>query len=780
MKNSGLLVLRRETKDIFTNNYNVRLMNIHRANIDLQFISDMYAVAEYVSNYCTKLESGQTALLRNINDEAIAEGEAAKETLSKLSKALDRGREVGIQEAIYRLLGLTMTKFSEVVKFINSAHPHRRDGLLRQDAEDLPDGESVFHNSVHDYYSNRPNNNSTDGIDWDRMTLAKFVANYNIVQKISPTQRNESLRTYELKNKKGFALKRTRECVIRYFLRYENNQEYHRALCVLFLPFRDEMSQIHTGDVTQLYLENQNQIEIERSHFEKHKKLADLVAEIEKDQDKPLGDIDEDYEDQHDGFEVEETTDPADLEKFAKEAQAAAKSSLRNCHPVEKMPNDEYLEKINSLNTEQRRIFDDIVERLMDVAEPEPFYLYIGGEAGTGKSYLLRLLKEAANRIPRFSGQELDKPLSLTMAPTGVAAYLIQGMTIESALGMRPGSKWKFSVGSQARNSSLRFTYEDLKVIFLDEVSMCGTESLSKINLKLQEIRGNNLFMGGVSVICFGDFGQLPPVGQKMIWESSHVDGRPDLAPNLWDDNFKIYYLTEKMRSSDGDYSNICDKVRRGEKTPDVISYFNIRVKPCQNEDNLKMHQQGKICIIVTSNKHRTKINLDKLQKLIPDQLPVSIVSSDKSTNVLNPPPLLKTLPLTQTGQLEHQIIFKKGAPVMVTSNSQEPKYKQNGLVNGVRGYIDSFQYSKEDPSSPEVIWVRFNDDKTGQLLRTDNLHLLQHHKPDDPLSVPIFRQKKTFNQKGDTEWLRHQFPLTLCFAVTAHKVNCLFYGVFN
>ena len=110
---------------------------------------------------------------------------------------------------------------------------------------------------LNDYYSNRPNNNSTDGIDWERMTLAKFVANYNIVQKISQTQRNESLRTYELKNKKGFALKRTRECVIRYFLRYENNQEYHRALCVLFLPFRDEMSQIHTGDVTQLYLENQ-------------------------------------------------------------------------------------------------------------------------------------------------------------------------------------------------------------------------------------------------------------------------------------------------------------------------------------------------------------------------------------------------------------------------------------------------------------------------------------------------------------------------------------------
>ena len=35
------------------------------------------------------------------------------------------------------------------------------------------------------------------------------------------------------------------------------------------------------------------------------------------------------------------------------------------------------------------------------------------------------MLKEAAKRIPKFSGKELDKPHSLTIAPTGVAAYII-------------------------------------------------------------------------------------------------------------------------------------------------------------------------------------------------------------------------------------------------------------------------------------------------------------------------------------------------------------------
>ena len=107
----------------------------------------------------------------------------------------------------------------------------------------------------------------------------------------------------------------------------------------------------------------------------------------------------------------------------------------------------------------------------------------------------------------------------------------------------------------------------------------------------------------------------------------------------------------------------------------------------------------------------------------------------------------------------------------MVTSNSNIPRHKQNGIVNGVRGYIDSLQYSTEDPTSLEYIWVRFIDNKIGQLLRFENSHLLQHHKPNDELAVPIARQKKSFQLRGNTNYVRSQFPLTLCFAITGHKV---------
>ena len=66
---------------------------------------------------------------------------------------------------------------------------------------------------------------------------------------------------------------------------------------------------------------------------------------------------------------------------------------------------------------------------------------------------------------------------------------------------------------------------------------------------------------------------------------------------------------------------------------------------------------------------------------------------------------------------------------------------------------------------------MRFNDDKVGQLLRHDKRDLLREHKPNDPLAVPIKKQKKTFRSQGSVNWVREQFPLTLCYAITAHKV---------
>ena len=89
---------------------------------------------------------------------------------------------MSIQEAIYRSLGLKMSMFSDIVKFISTAHPERREGLLKSNLDDLEDDEKIFHNSIHDYYMMRPH--GIDGeIDWDSMCLADFTALFTLGKK---------------------------------------------------------------------------------------------------------------------------------------------------------------------------------------------------------------------------------------------------------------------------------------------------------------------------------------------------------------------------------------------------------------------------------------------------------------------------------------------------------------------------------------------------------------------------------------------------------------------
>ena len=71
-----------------------------------------------------------------------------------------------------------------------------------------------------------------------------------------------------------------------------------------------------------------------------------------------------------------------------------------------------------------------------------------------------------------------------------------------------------------------------------------------------------------------------------MVTENNHLDGRPSCAPSHWNDNFKVFYLTEKMRSQkDPLFSNLCDRVGRGKITDED----EIFLQSVLYQQNLKM-----------------------------------------------------------------------------------------------------------------------------------------------------------------------------------------------
>ena len=165
-----------------------------------------------------------------------------------------------------------------------------------------------------------------------------------------------------------------------------------------------------------------------------------------------------------------------------------------------------------------------------------------------------------------------------------------------------------------------------------------------------------------------------------MIFETSYLDSRIDICPNHWDENFQIYHLTEKMRSQDNEFSNICDKVRKGICDEEVSEYLAQHVKVCPSEDDNSKYGKGQLSIIVTSNKAREEINTAKLEKLLPNRKKYYSNSLDKCLSAPHLPHV-PDLPLTRTGQLQKNIVFKEDAPVMITSNHPKSKYKNNGMV---------------------------------------------------------------------------------------------------
>ena len=95
-----------------------------------------------------------------------------------------------------------------------------------------------------------------------------------------------------------------------------------------------------------------------------------------------------------------------DIAAFEKEAKDKAAKALKLfSQGMNIMPDDDFINAVKSLNREQQKMFADFCERMSDrTSNPDPFYCYISGEAGTGKSFLMRLMIEFMKRSSRQSG----------------------------------------------------------------------------------------------------------------------------------------------------------------------------------------------------------------------------------------------------------------------------------------------------------------------------------------------------------------------------------------
>ena len=398
---SGLVVKERSPSDVYINNYNLTLMPVIKSNHDLQNIINPQAVANYVTNYLTKNEGGTSKLLKTLEEET--KDISKFEQLKKFASVLDKNREASIQECIYLLGGLPMSKFSTKVKFIATLHPNYRDGLLKANIEELGENESIFHKSIHQYYELRPFNVDDETENWDEMTLSEFVANYEVI--VNPGTRDRS-KLIELGDESGYIHKRTEPAVLRYYLKYEEPSEFARGLLILFHPFRNEYQDIHDKDVLDLVDSNKDIIEEKRKIFEKNQNLISLIEEIQKiNQEKQDEEEEEEGLDQQDNDPFgDETTSEKDIKDFIESAKKTAQRDISASVDISVPGVETIRERFILLNKGQQRLFQDLCERFnLYSTVKDPTFLFLAGEAG--KDYTFKFFYDIINK-PKFQVQE--------------------------------------------------------------------------------------------------------------------------------------------------------------------------------------------------------------------------------------------------------------------------------------------------------------------------------------------------------------------------------------
>ena len=183
--------------------------------------------------------------------------------------------------------------------------------------------------------------------------------------------------------------------------------------------------------------------------------------------------------------------------------------------------------------------------------------IFITGPGGTGKTALIRHIQKDASR----------KCIDIQVcALTGCAAVLLEckAKTVHSWAGIGLGNSTVDKMVSKImKNRYLKTTWKGTDILIIDEVSMMSQKIFEMLDAIGKAVRKSQKPFGGIQMIFSGDFYQLPPVGNK---------DEPDTTKfcfesELWLQTFKLenhISLKKIFRQSDPVYQRILNQIREG------------------------------------------------------------------------------------------------------------------------------------------------------------------------------------------------------------------------
>lgn len=351
----------------------------------------------------------------------------------------------------------------------------------------------------------------------------------------------------------------------------------------------------------------------------------------------------------------------------------------------------------------------------LDFARNEEGNLFVTGRAGTGKSTLLRALRD-------MIAQD-----AAVLAPTGLAAVNVGGQTIHSFFGFPP----RLIRADDIRRSRNGKLMRRLKLIIIDEVSMVRSDLMWAIDQSLRLNRGRPREpFGGVRLLLFGDLHQLPPVVQSGE-EAEHLEsvhGGPFFfqLPSLSEvAGTSLLELEHVFRQSDETLIDVLNRIRDGEVTEDDLQVLNERTHPIRT-----LGEGDSFVILTPTNAAAQRINMAYLDALPGDVRPYEAGITGEFGQSAQP--------------TDATLLLKVGAKVILLRNDPDRRW-----VNGSVARISRLEAKR--------VWIEIDGSE----------HEIE------PVSWEARRY--AFDQAAEkivenvTGTFR-QFPLRLAWALTIHK----------
>ena len=691
--------------------------------------------------------------------------------------------------------------------FINTDHKDSRDSLLlpfTQLQKLNDDDENVYCKNIIDRYAARPHN-------LEDMSLAEFAANYTYKRETTHdvTQCENDMsdgsdtelqgdnevpqeNSITLQNSLGYMRKRRKQAIIRWhnFNPEKEPEKHFRSRIMLFMPWREE---------DKLYGNYKSYTDRYHNEMDKIKETEDLFIHHEEEindafqQLQTVGPPEGAWDNLAPGTEEsqqvahqEGITDErpmaeediqAHIEQIVNEQQPSKNDSLSLKYTKEArkelLTTQQYNKYMQHLNEDQKLVImyhrkwcKEAVVALKENKPIKPYCLFLSGPGGVGKSHVVKLIHTDTVKLLQCAHQITaeDIPILLTAA-TGVAAHNINGITVHSAFMLndrKSSHSTYYGLGADTLNT-LQLHLEHLMVVIIDEISMIGADTLYKIHMRLQEIKGltySDTCFGNVTIIAVGDLYQLPPLKDKKIYDTpgSNYDPNPIcLHGSLWQENFNFHELKHIVRQKDQQFAQLLNRVREAQINDDDDAVLKQRVTTLDDPDHFTdaLHVYG-------TNNQTDQYNSTMLHKLTTHKYIIKSSDITKDRNTSQVQVSLEGKKRTDTGGLSGTLTVAKNAFVRLTSNIDVA----DGLANGVRGIIKSIVTN--DQGSVTAILVQFDDKTVGEKAKASSQYKSQH-----PDAVPIYRHGVPFQHKNITVF-RSQFPLVLAWASTIHSVQGL------